>query len=227
MDVVLSSGYLAFARQAGFLDSLEAHGVAVDALCGTSSGALVGALWAAGMPARDISREIRAMRPINLLTPRWAFWGGLFSLDRAVAHLRSMGVPDRFDQLPRPFAVGVVDRARKHHLLTSGDLPEAVVASAAIPWLFAPRCIDGQWWADGGLVDRTGFGAFRAWRGQRPALVHLVARSLGGASSDLSGVTVVHTPSSRASLFGLGPFEREFDEAVAATRAVLGRLLPG
>ena len=49
MDLVLSSGFLAFARHAGFLRAVEQLELPVEGLCGTSSGALSGALWAAAV----------------------------------------------------------------------------------------------------------------------------------------------------------------------------------
>ena len=58
-DLVLSSGFLAFARQAGFLEAVEQLGLAVDGVCGTSSGALAGALELdlAALEARIANRE--------------------------------------------------------------------------------------------------------------------------------------------------------------------------
>ena len=47
-DLVLSSGFLAFARHVGVLRAVERSGQDVTGVCRTSSGALVGALWAAG-----------------------------------------------------------------------------------------------------------------------------------------------------------------------------------
>ena len=65
-DLILSSGYLAFARHVGFLRAVETAGVEVGAICGTSSGALAAALWAAGMPARELGAELSAHRPARL-----------------------------------------------------------------------------------------------------------------------------------------------------------------
>ena len=48
MDVILSSGFLAFARHIGVFDAIEECDIEVDAICGTSSGSMVGALYAAG-----------------------------------------------------------------------------------------------------------------------------------------------------------------------------------
>ncbi|MFT6835603.1 MAG: putative acylesterase/phospholipase RssA [Francisellaceae bacterium] len=35
-DIILSSGYLGFARHIGFLKALEKNKISVDAICGTS-----------------------------------------------------------------------------------------------------------------------------------------------------------------------------------------------
>lgn len=224
-DVVLSSGYLAFARQTGFLAALEADGAPVDGVCGTSSGALVGAMWAAGMSAEAIAAEFQSMRPIDILVPNWTLKGGfsLFRLDAIVARLRQL-LPPTFEDLPRPLAVGVITLDRKPLLLSSGPLPEAVAASCAIPWLFAPIQIGETWFADGGAVDRTFVEIWRAWRGPRPTIVHLVERTIGGITGDLSGLPVVRTQRASAGLRGLRNFALEWDEARRAAEPILRAL---
>jgi predicted acylesterase/phospholipase RssA len=47
---------------------------------GTSSGALVGALWVAGMPAAQLVEELASRRPLSLMAPNPRFWQGLFHL---------------------------------------------------------------------------------------------------------------------------------------------------
>ncbi len=42
------------------------------------------------------------------------------------------------------FAVGVVSADGRYRLIDSGPLPEAVAASAAIPYIFEPLQIPGQ-----------------------------------------------------------------------------------
>jgi predicted acylesterase/phospholipase RssA len=46
--------------------------------------------------------------------------------------------------LLQDFAVGVVDSKGHYRLIDSGPLPEAVAASAAIPFIFAPVDVPGQ-----------------------------------------------------------------------------------
>jgi predicted acylesterase/phospholipase RssA len=204
VDLLLSSGFLAFARHAGVLAAIDGHGVRVNAVVGTSSGALVGALWAAGMSAAEITDALAAHPPWRFLRPVWDPWRGLFvlgPLQRWVADR----LPATFAELPRPFAAGVVGPDGVPRLLTEGPLPAAVVASCAIPWLFQPIAHGGTLWRDGGVADRLMFAPWEAWRGRRRVLVHLVKRT-GGVDSPvpLDGLPVIRTPRSGASFFSLG-----------------------
>lgn len=231
VDLLLSSGFLAFARHAGVLAAIDAQGVPVNAVVGTSSGALVGALWCAGMTPQAIGAALAEHPPWRFLRPTWTPWRGVFSLSPLLAWVRER-LPGRFDQLPRPFAAGVVGVDGVPRLLTEGDLPSAVVASCAIPFLFQPITAGGVAWQDGGVADRLMFAPWEAWRGRRRVLVHLVKRT-GGVDSPvpLDGLPVVRTPRSGASFFSLGDvagsiaLARSLAEAVIAEHA-LGGLRP-
>lgn len=207
MDVVLSSGFLAFAAHAGFLRAVEERGIAVDGVCGTSSGALVGALWAAGLPAEEILERLTARSPLRWARLHAAPWTGAFSLSAVLVELRSV-LPPTFADLGRPFAVGVAMPGRPplHVLLASGPLPEAVAASCAVPGLFAPVVVGDRSWMDGGLADRTGLEQWRDLRHGASQLVHLVDPSRPGRRvPELPpDVLVVRSPRARARLWSLG-----------------------
>jgi predicted acylesterase/phospholipase RssA len=215
VDLVLSSGFLAFARQAGFLAAVEDAALEVGGVCGTSSGALAGSLWAAGMPAAQIARELSAQAPIRLFRPSWTPWRGVMSLGHIVERLRDW-LPPTFADLDRPFGVGVRYPDGSAGVLTSGPLPEAVAASCAIPGVFTPVHVAGVPLQDGGVVCRTGLDAWRAIRDARPTLLHLVGRSGNGAEPvgpAPEGVCIVRTPRSHARFWDLGDFAGQMDEA--------------
>lgn len=44
----------------------------------------------------------------------------------------------------------------KMKFLNTGDLPNAVLASCAVPFLFPPVKVEGQWYYDGGLLQKSG-----------------------------------------------------------------------
>ncbi len=220
-DLLLSSGFLAFARHCGVLQAIEAAELDVDAVVGTSSGALIGSLWAAGVPAAEIERDLLTTRPHQLMRPHAALWKGLFSLRALIAWLEAR-LPPTFAELPRPFAVGVVGPDGQGTLLSEGPLAPAVAASCAIPWVFAPVVIEGTTWQDGGVVDRLMVQPWRAWRGDRPALAHVVAPSRGPETTDdLSDMAVVRTPRSGASFLSLGDVAAQVSEARRLASEVL------
>jgi predicted acylesterase/phospholipase RssA len=213
MDLVLSSGFLAFARHLGVLRALEERGQTIDGICGTSSGALIGALWAAGHDTTRITELVTTKRPMAWLRPHWTIWRGAFSTRAFLGFLRDM-LPPTFKALERPFGVGVCGADGSHCLLTSGSLPEAVAASCAVPYLFAPVTVDGVAYRDGGASDRLGVNAWRAHRGPRDTIVHLVERSLGSSkTTDCGDACVIRTPRSGASFWSLGPVEAQIQEA--------------
>ena len=217
----MSSGYLAFARHVGFLSALEESTLKVEAIVGTSSGALIGALWAAGLRGEEIAALISERAPLSYL--RLRFTGGLFSLEPMIELLRQH-LPERFEELPIPLAAGVVDDRGQYRLITEGPLPEAVAASCAVPYLFRAITIGGERLRDGGVSDRVGWAAWRAWRPSRApsqALVHWVNRTHGKDVPLPSDATVVRSPRSRAHLWSLGPFAQQVHESATLTRQAL------
>ncbi|KXZ47273.1 hypothetical protein GPECTOR_36g125 [Gonium pectorale] len=135
---------------------------------GTSAGALAGSLYCAGYTPRQVAKHLSEQAPAELLRPSVSPWrGGALSLDGVIARLRDL-LPPTFEELEREFAVGVVTADGQHVLLDSGPLPEAVAASAAIPFIFEAVDVPGQSrhgpFKDGGVVDRVGL---RAWRERR------------------------------------------------------------
>ena len=222
VDLVLSSGFLAFGAHAGFLAGIEDAGIEVRGICGTSSGALSGALWAAGMTAAEVFAELTQRTPLGWATLSRAPWRGVFGLGGVIDELKRR-LPATFEELERPFGVGVATRGWEHRLLTSGPLPEAVAASCAVPWLFTPVQVGPRWFVDGGAVDRLALGAWRTHRPTATPLVHLIDRSAGAENEpDLSALQVVRSPRSRAHLWSLGDVQGAFAATRARTVEALG-----
>ncbi|KAK9868822.1 hypothetical protein WJX84_006542 [Apatococcus fuscideae] len=220
-DLVLSSGFLSFASHAGFLQAVEQADLNVGAIMGTSAGALAGSLYCAGFSAEQVAAELSRVPPLELLVPCRQPWQGLLSLERVVDRLQAL-LPPTFEELPQQFAVGVVTRQGQHMLIDSGPLPEAVAASAAIPFIFGPVAIPGRVqgpFQDGGVADRIGLDI---WTRQRrlegsspadtPALVHLIARSSPFSGTELLEVgadVVVHALLPNSPIYGIQTQSRD------------------
>jgi NTE family protein len=225
-DVVLSSGFLAFAAHCGFLAALEDARVPVDGVCGTSSGALCGALWLAGMPAAEILRVTTARAPLSWVRWHHRPWAGIFRLDPMLEEL-GRHLPATFAELRAPLAVGVV-HAGAHLLLDAGALVPAVAGSCAVPTLFAPVSSHGRVLVDGAARDRFGWAAWRGLRGDRETLVHAIDstsdRFGGGLAGEpaFGGAVVVRSPRSGGTLWRLPDPAVAFERTRQRTREALG-----
>jgi predicted acylesterase/phospholipase RssA len=223
-DVLLSSGFLGFASHLGFLEELSCDAFGIEAIVGTSSGALVGSLFAAGMNARQIQLFVTSSAPISHVAFSRKPWRGLFDLSPLVRLLERQ-LPPSFEQLAVPFGVGVSTLDGGHRLITEGPLAVAVAASCAVPGLFRPIRLGGSWYSDGGATDRVAVNAWRLWRPRSSALVHHIQRSMGVEQrTELSGMRVVVSPRSRNSLFRLRNFDAEVQGARLRTSELLASI---
>jgi NTE family protein len=194
--LVLSAGFFGFFGHAGLLAAMEGAGLDPAAYAGTSAGALVAAMAAAGLDARRIAERLTALRREHFWDP--APLSSLIDLarGRGVTGLLAGGrfrrlldetLPiRRFEEARRPLVLVTTDitngRARVHD---AGPLAEAVHASCAYPGLFRAVRSGGAALWDGGLVDKAPLLAL-AERVQVDALLvhYLPSASVGHAPPD-------------------------------------------
>jgi NTE family protein len=170
----LSSGFFGFFAHAGAVEVLEEERLLPARVVGSSAGALVGGLWAAGVPAGRIREELLALRREHFWDPR----PGLGLLRGALfrARLEALLPVATFEECPRPLALSAFDvAARRTVVLREGPLAPAVHASCAAPLLFQPVRIGARAYLDGGVLDRHGLAG--AGPGERVLYHHLTSRS--------------------------------------------------
>jgi NTE family protein len=136
------------------IEALEARNVEIVAVAGSSSGALVGGLYASGKlhDYRDwlLSLDRRAM--LRLLDPGFGR-SALFEGTRLIAALRTICGSPKIEDLPIDFTAVAVDLMRQREVwLREGDMWDAIRASFAIPGLFTPHIVHGRALVDGGLL---------------------------------------------------------------------------
>lgn len=148
----------------GVLRALEEQGIAAGCVAGCSMGALVGAAWAGGKLdaleawARDLT-QAGFLRYLDLKLDR----GGLVEGAAVTRVLGEIGLPDRIEDLDKPFLVVATDMSTGREVwLREGPLIPAVRASIAIPGVFSPQRLDGRWLLDGGLINPVPTSAVRA-----------------------------------------------------------------
>lgn len=148
----------------GVLRALAARGVTVDAVSGTSIGALAAACLAAGR--LDVLEEVarsatprQVIRYLDVDLRRGALLGG-----RTVAReLRRHFGDTRLEELAMPCAIVAADLVTGTEVaFTRGGIVDAVRASIAIPGIFPPLRRGGRVLVDGGVVTPIPVAAVRA-----------------------------------------------------------------
>jgi NTE family protein len=165
---VLSGGASLGAIQVGMLEALFERGIAPDLIVGASVGAINGAFVAGREPTPETARALGdiwrglnrgAIFPINPLTGLIGFVG-LSSHLVPAGNLRRLIVRhaaiERLENSPVPLHLIVTDVLSGQELrISRGPAVDAVMASAAIPSVFAPVEFEGRLLMDGGVSDNT------------------------------------------------------------------------
>lgn len=138
----------------GVLRALEDHGITIDFISGTSAGALVGGVYAAGMTVAEAETIGRGLhwRDIGRMTLSRL---GVQSNVRMEDLLRARLPVTRFEDLRIPFAAVATDLNTGEAVVMSGegDLPFAIRASCCVPgWYIPVTDPQGRQLVDGGLV---------------------------------------------------------------------------
>jgi NTE family protein len=170
----LSSGFFGFFAHAGVVSALEEERLRPARIVGSSAGALVGALWAAGVPAAALREELLALRREHF----WDPWPGAGLLRGRLfrARLEAMLPVRTFEECPIPLALSAYDvLGFRTAVLRTGPLAPAVHASCAAPILFQPVRIGARLYSDGGVLDRHGLAGAAA--DERILYHHLTSRS--------------------------------------------------
>ncbi len=139
----------------GVLDVLERNGIRPQLVAGSSIGAIVGGLWAAGkMDAlSDWALNLNRSNMLGFLDFTLN-GGGLITGRRLKARMRREVGHVLLEDLPTPFtAVATECNTGREVWLNRGDFVSALRASYALPGLFTPVQLGECWLMDGALVN--------------------------------------------------------------------------
>lgn len=167
--LVLGAGGARGLAQIGVIEALQARGLRIVSVAGSSAGALVGGLFAAGKLEvyRDWLLGLNRAQMLRLLDPALGR-AALFEGDRLIAALRELTGAPRIEELPIDYTAVAVDLIRQREVwLREGDLWDAVRASIAIPCVFTPHRLHGRELVDGGLLAPLPIAASRLSDAQR------------------------------------------------------------
>jgi NTE family protein len=181
IGLVLGGGAARGFAHIGVLRTLIAHGIRPDVITGTSIGAVVAGLYAAGEldALEDWSRQLTRRRVLGYLDFRFG-GSGLISGDRLVTKLEDVLGETSFADVPMRLAAIATEIGTGHEIwLTRGRLSEAMAASYALPGIFPPKLIGGRWLMDGAMVNPLPISAARALGARLVIAINLNADNFG------------------------------------------------
>ncbi|MBT9186932.1 MULTISPECIES: patatin-like phospholipase family protein [Zobellia] len=153
IGLVLSGGGVRGMAHIGLIQAMNEFGLSAEIVGGSSVGALVGALYANGNSVPEMMaffRETPLFR-YNFLT---IVKPGFIDTDRYFDVFRAHFPEDSFEALQKGLHV-VATNLQKGDLeyFSKGELIRPLLASAALPPVFSPVEMEGQLYADGGIMN--------------------------------------------------------------------------
>lgn len=153
--LALGSGGARGYAHIGVINELRSRGYEVVGVAGSSMGALVGGLFAAGSLDEFTQWATTLTGPavLRLLDPSISA-AGVLRAGKILDAVRELLGSATIEDLPIPFTAVTTDLiAGRSVWLQRGPLDEAIRASIAIPGVIAPHVLDGRLLADGGILD--------------------------------------------------------------------------
>ncbi|MFN0276256.1 MAG: patatin-like phospholipase family protein [Chitinophagales bacterium] len=153
IGITLSGGGARGIAHTGVLQCLEDNGIFPEIISGCSAGALVGSLYAQGLPPREIFQFVEKKSLYSIVKmgmPK----RGMMELSY-FSELLTKNIPhNSFEGLKKPFYVSVTNlNTGACEIISSGKLIDYVIASSSIPLAFKPLHIGDHIYVDGGVVN--------------------------------------------------------------------------
>jgi len=155
LGLALGAGVARGWSHIGVIRRLEEEGIPIDVIAGTSIGAVVGGGFASGKLAEieDWATSLGKKSFFRFLDLKIG-GSGLFGSDKLNELMKERFGNHSFADLQIPFTAVACELKTGHEVwLREGNVSDAIRASFALPGIFEPRRLDGQWLVDGALVN--------------------------------------------------------------------------
>lgn len=153
--LALGSGGARGYAHIGVINELRERGYDIVGISGSSMGALVGGLYAAGKldDFADWARTLTQRAVLRLLDPSITA-AGILRAEKILDKVRDILGEATIEELPIPYTAVATDLiSGKSVWLQRGPVDAAIRASIAIPGVIAPHVLDGRLLGDGGILD--------------------------------------------------------------------------
>jgi len=153
--LALGSGGARGYAHIGVIEALRERGYDIVGISGSSMGAVVGGLQAAGRldEFADWAKSLTQRTILRLLDPSISA-AGVLRAGKILDAVREILGPVTIEELPIPYTAVATDLLTgKSVWFQHGPLDEAIRASIAIPGVITPHEVGGRLLADGGILD--------------------------------------------------------------------------
>lgn len=153
LGLVLSGGGIRGVAHIGVIKALEEMGISPTHIAGSSSGAIVGALYAYGYDWKTILKFFKEIQILDI--KKYARKKpGFIDSEKFYNEFNSYFKVDNFNVLKKTLLVTATDILRgKLTVFNQGELIRPVIASASFPGVFSPIKIEDSYYIDGGALD--------------------------------------------------------------------------
>ncbi|MGL6039752.1 MAG: patatin-like phospholipase family protein [Deefgea sp.] len=172
----------------GVIKMLEANGIKIEVVSGTSAGSVVGAMYASGMDAfalqeRAFSLDESQIRDVNLLG------GGLVKGQKLQDYVNQLVGNKQIQQFPKPFSAVATELETGNRVaFNRGNTGQAVRASSSIPGVFMPVQIGNKKFVDGGVVSPVPVDSARELGANFVIAVDISSKASGTAATSALGI---------------------------------------
>lgn len=226
--LALGSGGARGYAHIGVIEELRDRGYEVVGVAGSSMGALVGGLQAAGKldEFADWAKSLTRGAVLRLLDPTVTA-AGVLRATKILDAVRDILGAAKIEELPIPYTAVATDLiAGKSVWMQRGPVDAAIRASIAIPGVIAPHVLDGRLLADGGILDPLPMAPIAAVNADLTIAVSLSGSESGGTETPtdtgarattewLSKMWRSTTSLFESSRFGSGPEDTDADDGDA------------
>ena len=199
-SLVLGSGAARGLAHIGVIRVLGQAGLRIEAVAGSSMGALVGGIYAAGKldEYETWVRQLSEFDVLKFLDMSLGTKAGLLKGDAIIAALKELIGDFDIEDLDIPFTAVATDlKARREIWLDRGNLFEAIRASIAIPAVFRPVKLRDRWMLDGGLLNPVPIAPTL----RNPTDITIAVNVMGTATNQPFGAAKLEQPSKATSRY--------------------------
>ena len=155
VSLVLGSGGARGLAHIGVIQWLESNGFQIASISGSSIGALVGGIYAAGK-LDEYAKWLIGINKVNMVSLTDFSWGkgGIVKGEKIIQTLVALVGNPNIEDLPLPFTAVATDILNEKEVwITQGRLFDAIRASISIPMFFTPYKYNGMSLIDGGVLN--------------------------------------------------------------------------